>query len=173
MIYSIDVLLVKHFFSAEQAGHYAALSLLGKIVFFGATSIGIVMFPKIAEIHSNNKSTKKVFHKSILYTLLISASVVIAYFLFSKIIVNIIFGSQYLEITSLLGLFGLFMLFVSLSYICVLNKLAIGKKKFIFNLLAAVAAEIALISIFHSSLSQIVMVLTAINAVLFISLLKE
>lgn len=166
-MYNVDIFLVKHFFSAEQAGNYAVLSLLGKIIFFGATSIGIVMFPKIAE-----KNDKKVFRKSLMFTLIISVLIFAVYFLFSKTIISVAFGAEYLSISGLLGLFGIFMTLVSLSYICVLHKLAIGKKKFIFNLLIAILAEIIAIALFHSNFSQIVLSLLTINALLFISLLK-
>ena len=172
-IYSIDVFLVKHFFSAESAGHYAALSLLGKIVFFGATSVGMVMFPKIAEMHIKSKGkANDIFKKSLLFTFIISALITAVYFIFSKLIVGIVFGNEYLSIIPLLGYFGIFMLLFSLSYICILNKLAIGKKKFIFNILIAIVLEIALIFLFHDSLSQIVNSLIGVNALLFISLLK-
>ena len=171
MIYSIDVFLVKHFFSADNAGQYAVLSLLGKIVFFGATAIGLVMFPKISGLKAE-KDRKAIFRKSMLFTFLISFVIVAVYFLFSNLIINIIFGSQYADIIPILGFFGIFMLFFSLAYICVLNKLATGKKRFIWNILAAVILEIILISIFHSSIEQIVTILISLNALLLISLIK-
>jgi len=173
-IYSLDIFLVKHFFSAEAAGQYAALSLFGKVIFFGATSIGLVMFPKVSEMnYKDRKKMSIIFRESILFTLLISAIITIVYFLLSKPIVNLVFGPNYAGAIPLLGLFGIFMSLVSLSYICILNKLAIGKKKFILNLLAAVILEILLICFFHGSLSQILTILIIINSILLISLLKQ
>jgi len=168
-VYNVDIFLVKHFFSAETAGHYAVLSLLGKIIFFAATSIGLVMFPKVVEGKSNNK---RIFGKSLIFASIISIIIVVIYFALSSQIIGIAFGSNYLSISGLLGIFGISMTLLSLSYICVLHKLGTGKKKFIFNLLAAVIIEIALISLFHSNLSQVVISLIIINALLFISLLK-
>ena len=130
------------------------------------------MFPKIAEMHAKKKKTQGIFMKSLLFTFIISALITLVYFIFSKLIVSLIFGADYLSIISLLGYFGVFMLLFSLSYICILNKLAIGKKKFIFNIIVAVVLEIVLISLFHNSLDQIVYSLIGINAMLFISLLK-
>ncbi|MEM2956103.1 MAG: oligosaccharide flippase family protein [Candidatus Pacearchaeota archaeon] len=170
-IYNIDIFLVKHFFSAEIAGHYAALSLMGKIVFFGATAIGITMFPKISEL-TNKKRIECVFKKSFLFTFLITVIVVIIYFLFPKLLIKFVFGQEYLDIANLLGLFGIFMSLVSLSYICILKKLAIGKKKFVWILLSAVIMEIILISLFHNSLSKVIHILILINSILLILLLK-
>jgi O-antigen/teichoic acid export membrane protein len=172
-IYNMDIFLVKHFFSAEQAGHYAAISLLGKIVFFGATSIGLVMFPKISELHlKNSKKVKSFFIKSLIFTGIISVLITAIYFLFSRQIVLLLFGIKYLDIFSLIGVFGIFMTILSLSYICVLYKLAIGKKKFILILLLSVMLEIFLISMFHASLSQVILILIILNALTLIALIK-
>jgi O-antigen/teichoic acid export membrane protein len=173
-IYNIDIFLVKHFFSSEIAGQYAVISLLGKVILFGATSIGLVMFPKVSEAHLNDrKQVNQIFKKSLLFAFIISLLISAIYLLFPNLIINLLFGQSYLAIAPLIGFFGIAMLFLSLAYISVLYKLAIGKKRFIFNILSAVIAEIALICLFHSSLSQIVTILIAINAVLFISLLKQ
>jgi len=171
-IYNVDIFLVKHFFSAEQAGHYAVLSLLGKIIFFGATSIGLVMFPKISAQEKEKDKNKKVFKKSIIFTSIISVFIAAIYYLFSKQIVSIAFGQNYIDISGMLGAFGIFMVFLSLSYICILHKLAIGKKKFIINILIALLLEIILIVLFHATLSQIVTSLIILNILLFISLLN-
>lgn len=167
-LYNVDIVLVKHFFSAESAGHYAVLSLLGKVIFFAATSIGLVMFPKIAE----NSKNKKIFLKSLLFALIVSAFLVVMYFLFSNQIVGIAFGNEYMDISGLIGMFGIFMTFLSLSYICVLHKLASGKKKFILNILIAVIIEIIAITLFHENLIQIISGLIIVNALLLLSLLK-
>ena len=115
-IYNLDIFLVKHYFSAEQAGYYAAISLLGKIVFFGATAIGLVMFPKVSEMHLNDKKTARIiFKKALGFTLLISLLITAVYFLFSKILVSILFGAQYMTIAPFIGFFGVFMSMLSLS----------------------------------------------------------
>ena len=171
-IYSLDVFLVKHFFDAASAGHYAVLSLLGKIVFFGGTAIGLVMFPKITEAHEKNKKeAARIYRKSMLFTLIISSLITLVYFIFSNLIISIIFGKAYLDIALLLGWFGVFMTLLSLSYIAVLHKLAIGKKNFIALIGIAVVLEIILISLFHESLMQIVTSLIGLNAVLLLALL--
>jgi len=171
-IYNLDIFLVKHFFSAEQAGHYAALSLLGKVIFFGATTIGIVMFPKISGIQDDKKNSKKIFRKSLLISFFIALAILLVYFIFSGNIVSLIFGAKYMDITPLLGMFGVFMALLSLSYICVLHKLAVGKKRFIWSLLAAVILEVLFIFIFHNSLYQIIGILIILNAILLLLLIE-
>jgi len=48
IISNIDILMVKHFFQPDLAGLYAAIALVGRLLYFGAWSIVSVMFPVAA-----------------------------------------------------------------------------------------------------------------------------
>ena len=47
VLLSADVLLVKHFFPSSSAGEYAAVAALGRAIFWGATGVAAVLFPKV------------------------------------------------------------------------------------------------------------------------------
>jgi O-antigen/teichoic acid export membrane protein len=47
VLLSADVLLVKHFFPTAAAGEYAAVAALGRAIFWGASGVAAVLFPKI------------------------------------------------------------------------------------------------------------------------------
>ncbi len=49
IISNIDILMVKHFFRPEVAGLYAAIALVGRLLYFGAWSVVSAMFPVSAE----------------------------------------------------------------------------------------------------------------------------
>ncbi len=49
IITNIDILMVKHFFRPDMAGLYAAIALVGRLLYFGAWSIVSAMFPVSAE----------------------------------------------------------------------------------------------------------------------------
>jgi O-antigen/teichoic acid export membrane protein len=49
IISNIDILMVKHFFRPEDAGLYAAVALVGRLLYFGAWSVVSAMFPVSAE----------------------------------------------------------------------------------------------------------------------------
>src|SRR5207245_5489776 len=53
---SADVLLVKHFFATRQAGEYAAVAALGRAIFWGATGVAGVLFPKMVFRESQRRS---------------------------------------------------------------------------------------------------------------------
>ncbi len=169
--YTVDVLLVKHFFQDIDAGYYAALSLIGKMIFFGTFAIGNVMFPKVAEMHSLKKENKQILNKSLILMTLGSFAAVSLYFLFPKIIILLLFGKEYLRIIPLVGWMGVMMAFYSLSYLLSLYNLSIGKLKFIWILFVFFLIEVLALVLFHQNLESIIKILAALMTVLFLILL--
>jgi O-antigen/teichoic acid export membrane protein len=166
--YTLDLFLVKHFFSAVDAGYYAAISLLGKIIFFASNSITLVMFPKVIELKVKNKNNFNLMKKALLLISFLSLAGLISYFLFGKLIVWILFGESFLPIASYVGWFGLAMAFFSLSHALVLYNLSLNKNKFIYILFILFILELALILTFHSSLMQIITIMVGIMFALFV-----
>jgi O-antigen/teichoic acid export membrane protein len=170
-IYTIDLLLVKHFFDSVDAGHYAALSLLGKIIFFGTWSVSMVMFSKVAEDFAAGKNTKKTLYKSLFLVGLFGFGVTVFYFLFPEFVINILFGNEYFAIKPLLGFFAIFMTLFSLVYIIAFYHASVKRVRFIYFLILFNLVEILLIWFNHNSLEQVVMLLLWMVWVLFISLM--
>ena len=56
IISNIDILMVKHFFSPDNAGLYAAIALVGRLLYFAAWSVVSAMFPVSAENKEDNHS---------------------------------------------------------------------------------------------------------------------
>lgn len=172
-IYTIDVILVKHFFTDTIAGYYVAISTLAKILFFGSYSVAQVMFPKVSELYAKNMAHKHLLYKSLSMMLLILIPAVIIYFLFSDLIISIVYGNAYLEVASLLGWFGIFMGLFSLIYTIAFYNLSIKKTKFLYVLFLFNILEIILIYIFHENLPQILTILTFLMFSLFIIMFLE
>ncbi|MFA5175670.1 MAG: oligosaccharide flippase family protein [Candidatus Nanoarchaeia archaeon] len=159
LMYSIDLLLVKHFFSNIDAGHYAALSLIGKILFFATFPIIQVMFPLASELKAEKSEKKHLLHllyKSLGIISLISFGIITLYFLFSRLMVTILFGNDYLNISPLIGFFGIFMLIYSLIYLFSFYNLSINKTKFVPILILSNIIEAIFIWFYHPSILQVV-----------------
>jgi len=62
-----DVILVKHFFNATDAGIYAGLSLVGKIIFYFTAPIPGVMFPLLIKRNETGGDIHKLFFFQSLY----------------------------------------------------------------------------------------------------------
>ncbi len=169
--YTTDILLVKNLFPANEAGLYASLALLGKVVFFASSSINLVMFPLVSGKRAKGENYKKVFLISWLLVFLVSFVLTLVYFLFPKRMVNLLFGSQYLAIAPLLGLFAIFMAFYSLVSLTVYFFLATAKTMMIVLPLTGAVLQIVLIFFFHTSLRQVVLINIFVMGGLFFGLI--
>ena len=168
LMYSIDIILVKHFFDAVQAGYYAAAALLGKILFFATLSISQVMFPKVSELHNTKKPSQHLLNKSLLIILIIIVPAIAIYHLFPKLIVNILFGPEFIPMIPYVGPFAVIIGLFSLVYIITFYKLSTNKKRFLYILLFFNILQILLIYLFHSTLMQVVNVLIVYMSSLFV-----
>ena len=172
-ILSIDILLVKHFFEESMAGFYAAASLSGKIIYFATLPISQVLFPKSIERQIIKQSTTSILKKGMLLISLVAIPIVVFYFLFPTLVLNILFGKEFVLIYNTLGyniifLFGLAIAIFSFDYILVNYNLSIDRTSFIYWLIPATIAEAILIYLFHASLLQVILI---VNIVLFLLLL--
>ena len=168
LMYSIDLILVKHFFNAVESGYYTAAGLLGKVLFFATLSIGQVMFPKVSELYNKKEKHKHLLIKSLFISLVIIIPSIVIYYLFPELIVNILFGPKFLEIISYIGPFAVIMGLFSLVYIITFYRLSINKKRFLYILVLFNIIQITLIVLFHSSLMQVVNILIFYMLSLFI-----
>ncbi len=168
--FSVDVLLVKHFFSPEDAGFYSALSLLGKVIFFGSLSISQVMFPKVSELADKGEKTHPLFLKSLGILVFCLAVAIIVFFSFPQLLVSLLFGDAFLSIIPLVGPFALFIAAYSLVYFTCFYSISLKKTFFIYILIFFNILQIALIWIYHVHLNQIVYLLILLMTILFVAL---
>lgn len=162
LIYNIDIVLVKHFFSPAIAGEYGALTIIGRIIFFIVGPMIAVMFPMTAAAHSNNGNPDKILKKTIFLVGLIGLGVLFFYFLFPDLIIKILIGSKFLSISKFLGWFGLAMFLCTLINLFLQYFLSIHKTKCAYLAGIGVLLQIILISIFHNNLWQIIWIMNGV-----------
>lgn len=164
---STDILLVKHFFTPQQAGIYAVISLAAKIIFFLTAPIGSVMFPLVAQKHEKNENYRNTFFLSLLLILLPSLTITMIYFLFPEYIL-LLFNqkSNSSLITPYLGLFGIFITVYSLLFVTTNFFLSIKKTNIYIPLVAGGILQVGLIWIFHKNFYQVIGISTGIVTLL-------
>jgi O-antigen/teichoic acid export membrane protein len=161
-LYSTDIILVRHFFSARDAGIYAALAILGKIIFYASSAVPTVLFPIASERSAAGTKTKKLVLSAVGIVAAISAGITGVYFLFPNIIVSLLFGNAYATAGSMLGLFGIFLSLFSIASIITTACLAVGFTRVWFFAAGAAILQIVGISMFHSSISGVIFINTAV-----------
>lgn len=171
LINNSDVLLVRLFFPAVEAGYYAALALIGRIVFFATWSVVTTMFPIVAQKHKKGEAYTHLLWVSLGIVAAISIPVVALTAFFPTQVITLLFGSQYLKVTGLLWLYALATSLYALANVVVNYRLSLGAGKSTGLVITAGAAQIGGIVLFHQSLAQVVWVQVAVMAVLFILLI--
>lgn len=165
-LYSSDIILVKHFFPSYEAGVYAALSTLGKIIFFGAAPISAVMFPLVSQMHSKGQTYNKVFIYSLFITSIFALSMLIVYWLFPNFIINLLYGTAYQQAAYLLVWFGIFITMFTISTLLINFYLSIGLTRIVILPLIASIIQIIGIYLFHHTLLEVIIVSIIVTALL-------
>lgn len=166
-MYSTDLVLVKHFFPADQAGIYASLAVLGRIVFFGASPVTHVMFPIVTRKHSSGEPYRNIFYLSLLLVIGFSLMVIALFYFFPNIIIGTLYGSSFIEGSKMLWWFGIFMGLLSLAMLLTQFYLSLGKTKVVILFIAAALLQIFLIWMYHPNLLMVIQ-LSIVSATLLI-----
>jgi len=166
-LYSTDVVLARHFLSAREAGYYASLAVMGKIVYYASYPIIMVMFPLVSERQANGREYKPLLSTSLGLVGIICLGIVGIYFLLPTLMIKILFGSAYLSAAKYLGLFGIFLSLHSLSFLLTNFCLSINQVKIVILPILAAFLQIILISLFHQNLWQVIWASIVVLAFLF------
>jgi O-antigen/teichoic acid export membrane protein len=167
LINNSDILIVRHFFAATEAGHYAALALIGRIVFFATWSVVTAMLPLAAQRHRRGEPHRVLLYAALGAVLGVSAIVVGAAFQAPGQIVNLLFGPQYLAVAPLLGPYALATMFFALANVVVSYRLAIGNVEGTYLAIVAGVMQVTLLWVFHDSLAQVVGIQLGLMAAFF------
>ncbi len=169
---SVDMVMVKHYFSQNDAGLYALAQMAGKIFLFFPGAIGMVMFPRSSGLNARNLDTAAVLKRSLFYAAILCASSAALYNIFPSFILKVLTGKAPLESVELGRLFSVSMSFFALLNILVMYLLSIHDLRFIKYLFSLAALQYLAISLRHSSLAQVQVILCANAALLFFIHLK-
>ncbi len=170
-LYSTDIMLAKHFLPGFEAGLYAALSVMGKIIFFASSSVSYVLFPVVAERTKQHAGSERLVYSGLAAIAGVSGSITLGYFLLPQLALLLLFGPSYFGGSPYVGWFGVFLTFYSLSYLLVTTLLGGGYTRVWMFVSVAALLQIAGIGLFHATMSSILSVNIAVLVGLFISLL--
>jgi len=167
IINNIDILLVKHFFAPELAGLYAAVALVGRVLYFAAWSVVSAMFPVTAAAKPREEDPNVVL-LPLLFVLAIAIVFILAVSFFPDLIMRAIFGGSFTDAGPLLTLYaaatGLYALSVVLMAYEMSRRIAnTGWLQLIFSGILVLA-----IGVFHETLRQVIVVQVVLMAVLLL-----
>lgn len=169
---NVDVMFIKHYFSPADAGMYAAISTIGKVILYVTAPIVTVMFPMIAQKRVTGDKHYKILLFSLAITILLSLFILTFYELMPGRVISLFYGSAYVGMYSLLPRVGFFIFFYTLVNLIINYFLSIKSFKFLWPLFITVLLQIVLVSIWHGSLVLITSILTTTMGLLFLCLMS-
>jgi O-antigen/teichoic acid export membrane protein len=173
VINNFDIVLVKHFFAPEQAGIYAAVSLVGRLVNMCAWSVVNTMFPVSAAARSSDREARPVLFLSLSLVFLILSVLILGLWVIPNVLWRTLFGSHF-QLGNVGGLAGLLILYAvttgiySLSSVMITYEMSRKIANTSWVQLAFSAAFIGGICLFHSTLREVIFVQLALMVVLLI-----
>ena len=173
LINNCDIVLVKHFFPATAAGLYAAVSLVGRVIFFFCYAVVNTMFPLMAGARGEERNSHKLLATSLLTVLAIGSALALGLRLAPAGIWTALFGPQFeiagkYGIPYLLALYATSTVIYSLSVVMITYEMSYKIANTSWVQLAFSGVVVAGICRYHSSLRQVIWVQLAVMSVLFV-----
>lgn len=155
VMYSVDIIVVKHYFDAETAGLYAGIATVARVLFFLTASITQVLMPaiKLRATPTQNRST---LAKSLGLMLAVGGGALLVFFAAPELVVDILMGQTYLTYAALLPRLGLAIFIISvlnlfITYFIALRRFAAG-----VIAVCGALATLVLLSVSHESPQAVV-----------------
>ena len=154
-MYSLDTIVVKHYFDAHTAGLYAGISTIARIIFFLTASVVQVLIPAV-KLHQPIEKNQKVLLKSF-GLLIIIGGVALAMFTFlPHLVISILMGRTFLPFADLLPRLGLVVFVISVLNLLIMYHLALRHYWVAPIIIIGVLLTLELIQSHHANIQAII-----------------
>ena len=170
---SFDLILAKIFLPPQEAGLYALISLIGKMVYFAGSLFSQFINPMVSREEGAQRKSSKVFYKLFFASTFVSFCAYLAVGLFGAYTAPLLLGEKVGPILYLLPIYGFAMFCFSVASSLVTYYQI--RRKYLLSVasLFLAIAQIIAIYFYHANLEEIVLVMTAtgITSLVVIALL--
>lgn len=172
LINNCGIVLVKHFFLSKEAGLYAAVAMVGRVIFIFAQAVPNTMFPIVAGTTEEERKNLGVITTSLLLVLGIGGALALGLFLAPASVWTMFFGKEFAiagkyDLPYLMALFALTTVTYCLSVVLITYEMAYKIANTKWTQLAIGVLIVAAICRFHSSLREVILVQLAMMVLLF------
>lgn len=173
LINNCDIVLVKHFFVPELAGLYAAVAMVGRVIFSFSQAVVNSMFPLVAGTREEERKDLAVIATSLSIVSGIGAVLAIGLRLAPATVWTAFFGSRFQIVGNhglpyLLALYAITTVIYSLSAVIITYQMSYKISNASWIQLVFSGVVIAGIWRFHSSLREVILVQLVLMVVLFL-----
>jgi len=156
IINNSDILLVKHYFESYEAGLYASLALIGRMVYFIAWMFVMLLLPTVVQLKKDGKETAPTLFKYMGYIVIISVCIIVVCLSFPETIITLLFGNAYIAMAPLLWKYAIATSMFAISNIFAYYYLSLDT--YIPVVISGVFGmlQMVLVIFYHDSLEQVV-----------------
>lgn len=163
LINNSDIVLVKHFLPAREAGLYAAIAMVGRVIFSGSQAIVNSMFPVVAGSNAEERKNLSLIGTALLSVLAVGAAVTVGLAITPDWLWTTLFGSEFKILGPhgfpyLLALYAATTVVYCLSVVVMTYEMSYKIANTAWFQLLFSGVLIAGISKYHESLQQVIMV---------------
>mgnify|MGYP003874025231 CR=1 FL=1 len=169
LITNTDLILVRHFFSGEEAGFFTVAALIGRISYYMP---GLLIFILFAEVARNDAAQKSPLQSLLItggLTTILLGVYVIFVSLFPEFVITLLFGEHYVEARDLTILISVTMAIFSLTNILFNFFTARGVVLYLYPSYGLFVATVAMVfGFYHDTPMQIALILLIGMSTIFI-----
>jgi O-antigen/teichoic acid export membrane protein len=112
ILYSVDIIVIKHYFDPHTAGLYASVATVARILFFLTIPIAQVLMPSV-RLNAKAEENTRTLIKSAGLLSLIGGGTLAVFWLWPEFVVGTLMGSEYRQYAQLLPRLGLAIFIIS------------------------------------------------------------
>ena len=166
------IVLVNHFFLAREAGYYAAVAMVGRVIFSFSQAVVNSTFPLVAGTSNEERRDLRVIATALLLVLGVGAAISVALCIAPAELWTHLFGADFAiagkyNLPYLLALYALATVIYSLAGVIITFEMSYKIANTSWVQLAFSGVLLGAISIFHSSLREVVLVQLFLMVLLF------
>jgi O-antigen/teichoic acid export membrane protein len=170
VLLSADVLIVKHFFPTRAAGEYAAVAALGRAIFWGASGVAAVLFPKVVLRGAQGRSGSHLVGASLALVAIGGLGGLGLLSLSSTWLLTAFAGTAYAGAAGYLPWYAVGMTLLGGVAVLIATHQTRGTPGFLAILLPLTLLEPLALIAFHQNLTQVVQVIDVSMALILIGL---
>jgi O-antigen/teichoic acid export membrane protein len=170
VLLSADVLIVKAFFPTRAAGEYAAVAALGRAIFWGASGVAAVLFPKVIFRSAQGRSGSHLVGASLVLVAVGGLGGLALLSLSSTWFLTAFAGNAYAEAARYLPWYAVGMTLLGGVAVLIATHQTRGTPGFLAILLPLTLLEPVALVAFHQNLTQVVQVIDISMALILIGL---
>ena len=153
---SIDVFVIKHFFSPIVAGRFSVAFLLGRVIMLSTMAASWVTFSATIRLRIHDPAARKPLLRGLVLGGSIAGLVTLVYWLAPDLVVTAVGGEAYQAASGFVGLVGLEMMLFTLIAIQAYYHIAVRNIKVLLPFGLALVMEMTLLSAFHATPTQVI-----------------